>query len=141
MSAIEPEANALQGQQRIVLSKAQWTAAGALAMAVLGLLLAWASAFIVSVNGISTGDGKLFGVLLVITAALLALRVAKPTTARGVILIVAWALLVVFAFAEINNVSSNHVNVGSGLLIDTAAALVGLVASVIDIRSKRAKTT
>ena len=132
-------ARRLSTPQRVVL--------GALVFGVVGLLMAWVSAGIVSVSGINSDDGKFLGVLLVISAGLLTWRVLRPPAAPrsiGILLIIAWLGVLAFAVAEIIHVTTSHVSafgttidfsVGSGLYLNAISAVVGLVASIIDTKA------
>ena len=107
----------------------------ALIVGVVGLLMAWGTAFIVNVIGIDTDDGKLFGAILVAAALLLWWRVTRANRLNGSLLSVVWLALLAIAVAEIVHISSlQDAIVGSGLYVDAVAAAVGMVTAVVDTR-------
>jgi hypothetical protein len=46
----------------------RWTIFGSLAAGAVGLLLPWASVAFLSVTGVDTGDGKVYGAVLIVGA-------------------------------------------------------------------------
>ena len=126
------------------LSSTQWTMIGALVLGVIGLLMTWVSAGIASVTGINTDDGKFLGVVILITAGILAWRVLRLSRLSGIVLIIAWLGVLGIAIAEIVHVTTTHASlfgttidfsVGSGLYVNAIAAVVGLVAAILDTKS------
>ena len=126
------------------LSRTQWVMLGALVLSVIGLLMTWASLAFASVTGINTGDGKFLGVVVLIAAGILAWRVLRLSRFSGIVLMIAWIAILGIAIAEIVHVTTTHasllgssidVSVGSGLYVNAIAAVVGLVAAVIDTKS------
>ena len=89
----------------------------------------WASAFIVSVSGIDTDDGKLFGVILLIAAVLTWRRrvTREPRYRRALRLGVARSFAIaVYEIVHISSVSSPvPVSVGTGLYVAAIATLFG----------------
>lgn len=103
--------------------------------AVVGLLMAWGTAFIANVNGLDTDDGKLFGSILVVAALLAWWRVARTGRLNGCLLVAVWLGLLVFGVAEVIHISSSSVvTVGDGLYVDVAAAAIGTVSASMDTR-------
>ena len=119
---------------RRTLTGVQWFQAGAVAFGCLGLLMSWATVFIVSVSGLDTGDGRLFGVGLIFAAVCLIWRISAASGIAGVLLTLTWVVLLVFAIYEIGHITSTHIlGIGSGLYVDIVATVVGGVASVVDL--------
>ena len=124
------------------VTRGQWIEAGAVAFGCIGLLMSWATVFIVSVSGLDTGDGKLFGVGLVFAGACLFWRVSGASSVAGLALILTWVALVALGIYEIGHISSTHVvGVGSGLYVDTVAAVIGATASVVDLLTPERKVS
>jgi hypothetical protein len=112
----------------------RWVNLVALIGCLLGLLMAWGTAFIASVSGLDTDDGKLFGAVVVATALISLWRMSRTNRLNGFLVTTAWLGLVAFAVAEIIHVSSSQdVMVGTGLYVDAAAAVVGAITAVIDL--------
>ncbi len=125
---------------RRTLSKGQWTQVVALAFGFVGLLMSWGTVLFVSVSGLDTDDGKLFGALLILAALCLFWRVSGSSVVSAVLLLVAWITLVALGIYEIGHISSSQVvSVGTGLYIDTAAVVVGAVFSVVDLLTNSKK--
>ena len=115
------------------MTRLHWVNVVAIVGCAVGLLMAWGTAFIASVSGLDTDDGKLFGVILALAALLLWWRVVRTSRLNGSLLVVVWLCLLAIGIYEIIHVSSSHiVSVGSGLYVDSAAAAVGLVATAMD---------
>jgi len=110
-------------------AKPPWAAIAALIGAGIGLLMPWASAFIVSVSGIDTDDGKLFGVILLIAAVLTWRRRVTRGRVIGVLCVLVWLALFAIAVYEIVHISSVSspvpVSVGTGLYVAAIATLFG----------------
>jgi hypothetical protein len=104
---------------------------GGLAVMGIGLLMPWIAAGFISVNGIDTGDGKLFGILLLAAAGMVWFHETRHGRWR-IAASLSGALLLVFAVYEIIHVYDNGgtsiltVSPGSGLWLDAlgAAALL-----------------
>lgn len=117
------------------MTRLRWINVAALIGGAVGLLMAWGTAFIVSVNGLDTSDGKVFGAVLVIAALFLWWHVMRTNRLNGSLLSVAWLALLAIAVYEIVHISSSRVvSVGSGLYVDAATAAVGMVTAVMDTR-------
>ena len=131
------------GDKRLGMTPARWTYLAALVLSAIGLLLAWATASAaivsVSVSGISTGDGKILGSIVLMAAATGWWRFVRTNRINGVLAIVLWVAIAAFAFAEIihvNNVFAHAsdviAQVGVGLYLNAIAGCVGLVAAIVD---------
>jgi hypothetical protein len=125
------------------LSVPQWCEVGALILSVIALLLPWASAGFLSVSGLNTQDGKIVGVMVLVTGSLLAWRVARSGRANGVLVLIAWLAVLGVTVAEIVHVTTSHpqdgglsinVSVGTGLYLGGIAAVVGVVTAAMDLR-------
>ena len=115
------------------MTRLRWINVAAIVGGAVGLLMAWGTAFIVSVTGLDTDDGKLFGAILIIAALLFWWRVMRTNRLNGSLLIVVWLGLLAIGVYEIVHISSSHlVSVGSGVYVDTAAAAIGLLTVVMD---------
>jgi hypothetical protein len=118
------------------MTRLRWVNVAALVGGAVGLMTAWGTVFFVSVNGIDTDDGKVFGVLVVVAALLLWWRVNRTIRINGVLLVVVWLGLLVIAVYEIIHLSTSSrlVSVGFGLYVDAIAAAVGVVTAVKEAR-------
>ena len=104
---------------------------GGLAAMGIGLLMPWITAGFISANGIDTGDGKLFGFLLLVAAGMVWFHETRHGRWR-IAASLSGALLLAFAVYEIIHVYDKGGNSiitaspGSGLWIDAlgAAALL-----------------
>ena len=125
-----------------MLTPLRWINIAALIGAAVGLLLTWGTAtagiFSISVSGIDTDDGKLFGAVLLVAVLLTWWRVLRTNRLNGSFLIVAWLGLLAIGVFEIVHFSSLHAPqgvlalVGPGLYVDAAAAVVGVITAVLD---------
>ena len=92
------------------MTPARWTYLTALVLSAIGLLLAWATASAgivsISVSGISTGDGKFLGSIVLMAAATGGWRFVGTNRINGVLAIVLWVAIAAFAFAEIIHVNN-----------------------------------
>lgn len=128
----------------------RWINIAALIGAAVGLLLTWGTAtagiFSISVSGIDTDDGKLFGAVLIVAVLLTWWRVLRTNRLNGSFLIVAWLGLLAIGVFEIVHLSSLHAPqgvlalVGPGLYVDAAAAVVGVTTAVLDFRHNWSST-
>jgi hypothetical protein len=115
------------------LTPLRWVNLAALLGGVVGLLMPWATAFIASISGLDTDDGKFFGAVLLLAGLLTWWRIARTNRFNGPLLIIVWLGLLIFGVAEIIHVSSNPlVNVGTGLYVDAVAGAVGTVTAAMD---------
>jgi len=102
---------------------------GGLAAMGIGLLMPWVTAGFISVNGIDTDDGKLFGFLLLAAAGMVWFHETRHGRWR-IAASLSGALLLVFAVYEIIHVYDKGGNSiitaspGSGLWIDALGAAV-----------------
>jgi len=116
------------------MTPVQWINVAALIVGFIGLLMAWGTAFILSVTGIDTNDGKLFGVILLLAAVFLGWRIMRANRLNGGLLTVAWLALLAIGVYEIVHISSSHVvSVGSGVYVDAVAAALGSATAAIDV--------
>jgi hypothetical protein len=67
----------------------RWINAGSLVCGTIGLFLSWASFGVFSDSGIDTDDGKLFGVILILTALFGLWYVARVSRIAAVLLLLA----------------------------------------------------
>ncbi len=117
----------------------RWVNAGALVLGAVGLLISWASLSVFNVTGIDTDDGKLFGVVLILTALCGLWYVIRTNRFAAVLMLLGWVGLLSLAVYEIVNVSSvkvplfGSVNVGAGLYVDAIAGALGTLTGAIDV--------
>jgi hypothetical protein len=133
------------------LTPLRWINIAALIGAAVGLLLTWGTAvdgiFSISVSGIDTDDGKLFGAVLIVAVLLTWWRVLRTNRLNGSLLIVAWLGLLAIGVVEIVHFSSLHAPqgvlalVGPGLYVDAAAAVVGVITAVLDFTHNWSSTS
>jgi hypothetical protein len=119
----------------------RWVNVGALVVAGIGLFMAWATIGPFSVSGVDTDDGKLFGVILIVTGLFLLWWILQNSNkGAGILLMIGWAALVAMSIYEITNVSSKHysvlgvsLSVGAGLYLNTIGSVAGIVTAAIDV--------
>ena len=108
---------------------------GGLAVGALGLILPWVSAGFLSANGLDTGDGKLYGLLLLATAFLVVMWRRRGARILGYVALVGALLMAAVAVYDVIHVSSSHgplgisVSPGVGLIFDAIAG-VGTTAAI-----------
>jgi FtsH-binding integral membrane protein len=124
------------------MTSLRWVNLAALVGCAVGLLMAWGTDFIASVSGISTDDGKLFGVVLVIAALVTWWRTMRTNRLNGSVVVVVWlGLLAIGVFEIIHLSSSSVVQAGSGLYLDAVAAAVGLITAALDLTHNGSSTS
>jgi hypothetical protein len=132
---------------KLTLSRNLWIAAGAAALVMLGTLLSWASVFGISVAGTQTGDGK---AVLVISACTAVLVLVTPRWRWAcIVAAVGGAVTAAICIHDWAGLSNAHANffgtkigasVGMGLVLDTIASFVVVVATVLHwLAQRRAK--
>ena len=100
---------------------------GALALGALGLLLPWVSAGFISANGLDTGDGKLYGAVLLVAIVLVVLWRRSGASALGVITICLAIVLAAIGIYDVIHVATVHgpfgisASPGIGLILDVLA--------------------
>lgn len=102
---------------------------GGLALGALGLVLPWVSAGFLSASGLDTGDGKVYGALLLVAILLTVIWRRRRTRSLGYLALITALLMSAVAVYDVVHVSVTHgplgisYSPGMGLLIDTAAGL------------------
>jgi hypothetical protein len=102
---------------------------GGLAVGALGLILPWVSAGFLSANGLDTGDGRLYGLLLLATAFLIVMWRRRGARAFGYSALAGAVLMAAVAVYDVIHVSASHgplgisVSPGVGLIFDAIAGV------------------
>ena len=109
---------------------------GGLAVGALGLFLPWVSAGFVSANGLDSGDGKLYGLLLLATAFFVVMWRRRGARIFGYIALAGALLMAAVAVYDVIHIStSSHgplgisVSPGIGLVFDAIAG-VGIAIAI-----------
>jgi len=107
----------------------------------IGLLLPWVTAFIASASGLDTGDGKLYGAVLLGTVLFMFLRIQLRSTVFGVLLLLACLAMASIAIYDTAHIAATpsgpfgiRANAGSGLYIDAIAGVIASVVSILELR-------
>lgn len=114
------------------MPRAFWVCAGGIAATFLGLMGTWATVFIVSVNGLDTGDGKLLAAAAAL-AALALFKHAQSGSKRSITTVLVLGVLCCLgAILEIVNFSGEEmVSIGWGLYLDVFAGATVAVAAFV----------
>ena len=102
---------------------------GGLALGALGLILPWVSAGFISANGLDTSDGKLYGVVLLVTAFFVFLWRRRGSRVFGFISLVTAVGMAAIAVYDVVHVSTTHgplgisASPGMGLVLDAIAGV------------------
>ena len=102
---------------------------GGLAVGALGLILPWVSAGFLSANGLDTGDGRLYGLLLLATAFLVVMWRRRGARVFGYIALAGALLMAAVAVYDVIHVSASHgplgisASPGVGLIFDAIAGV------------------
>jgi hypothetical protein len=102
---------------------------GGLAVGALGLILPWVSAGFLSANGLDTGDGRLYGILLLATAFLVVMWRRRGVRMLGYFALAGALLMAAVAVYDVIHVSTSHgplgisVSPGVGLIFDAIAGV------------------
>ena len=102
---------------------------GGLALGALGLILPRVSAGFISANGLDTGDGKLYGVILLVTAFFAFLWRRHGSRVFGFISLVTAVGMAALAIYDIVHISATHgpfgisASPGMGLVLDAIAGV------------------
>ena len=111
---------------------------GGLVLGALGLLLPWVSAGFISANGLDTGDGKLYGAVLVVAAIIVGFWRRNGAPALGIIALILSICLAALGIYDVIHVSTVHgpfgisASPGLGLILDALAG-VGLAFVIVKI--------
>ena len=121
-----------------------WVAIGGFVAMLLGLLMPWASVTLISVNGIDTDDGKLFGVGVVVGILVFWASYRRPQIRPVVALLVGgFFVCAVYEIVDVARASASfgtatiHASPGAGLYLDAAGAAAVGIAQAIAWRNRR----
>jgi hypothetical protein len=127
-------------RQTRFLNATRWTILAGLVGAAVGVLLPWVTAVFVSVSGLDTSDGKLYGAVVLGAVLFAFLRFWTGRMAFGVLMLLAFLAMAAIAVYDLVNVATApsgpfgiSANPGSGLYLDAAASMVASVASGLDL--------
>jgi len=129
---------------RVRLDGIRWALVGSWVLGLVSLVLPWisATAFTVSVSakGIDTGDGKSYGIIIIIAGASWVLSFARMGRSFLAFSLVAMIVLTGLAVYDIVHVTTQGlVNVGIGLYVAVAAGALGVIAGIVETRRRFAR--
>ena len=128
------------GPKRFTLRTWENIVIGGLAVGALGLILPWVSAGFLSANGLDTGDGKLYGLLLLVTAILVVLWRRRGARVFAYIALAGALLMAAVAVYDVIHVSTSYgplgisISPGIGLVFDAIAGVGTTVAIWVVLR-------
>src|SRR5664280_1378286 len=136
-----------EGAARTMPTPKQWVMIGACAVGILGTLTTWITAnagfFSVSVNGISSDDGKIAVVLALLATVATLVNIWKPRRVLAFASVILFGLLAILSIYEIVNISSKSysgdgmtisASVGIGVYLCLLGGVAGVVAWIINGR-------
>jgi hypothetical protein len=128
------------------LDAPRWALVAGLVLSGVGVLLPWVTAVFISVSGLDTSDGKLFGGVVLVGALFAVLRIRTQRLAFGVLALLACLALAGIAIYEVVNILAApegpfeiSASPGSGLYLDVVASLVASVGIVLELRGRSSR--